>query len=220
MLAILYTVLLGLAIATPVPVCEAKRDVEGYYESHKRDYDAYKGGGGGHKGDGHGHGDKGDCHDYDHGHKPCIGGPCGPGGPERNDLVFIHPNGNKGKCVDIAGGKLEPGTQVRIWDCNATPAQRFRLSRGNGQIMVGDTALCLEAIEEKNGGQVTIGRCNRSLRQEWWYTDDNRIAMTGRGLCLDLPNGQTWNGNPLQVWGCGAGNTNQVWTTSPVGVPF
>ncbi|BEJ13973.1 hypothetical protein CspHIS471_0311470 [Cutaneotrichosporon sp. HIS471] len=213
MLAILYTVLFGLAAAASVPICKAKREVEGYYESHKRDYDAYNGHGHGDKGD---HGDKGHGHD---GHKPCMAG-CGPGGPEHNDLVFIHPNGNKGKCVGIAGGKLEPGTQVRIWDCNATPAQRFRVSRGNGQIMVPNTLLCLEAVEEQNGGHVTIGYCDRSLRQVWWYTDDNRIAMAGRGLCLDLPNGQTWNGNPLQVWSCGARNTNQVWTTSAVGVPF
>lgn len=34
------------------------------------------------------------------------------------------------------------------------------------------------------------------------------------GLCLDLTGGSTDNGNPLQVWECGDGNTNQVWTTN------
>ncbi|GMK53578.1 hypothetical protein CspeluHIS016_0101640 [Cutaneotrichosporon spelunceum] len=225
MLAIFFTILLSLVVASPVPgPCDVvKRDDE--YKGRGSGGSGGQGGHGGHDG-GHDHGGQGGGHDHgnhgghghDHGSKPCKGGSCPPSNDQ--NLVFIHPNGNRRKCVDIAGGVLKPGTQVQIFDCNGTPAQRFLLSRGNGQIMVPNTELCLEAIDEWNGGRVTVGRCNRSLRQFWWYTDDNRIAMTDRGLCLDLPGGQTWNRNPLQVWQCGTGNTNQVWTTSFVGVPF
>ncbi len=51
-------------------------------------------------------------------------------------------------------------------------------------------------------------------RQNWYYTDDDRLAVTGQGLCLDLSDGSSANGNALQVWQCGTGNTNQVWTTN------
>jgi hypothetical protein len=54
----------------------------------------------------------------------------------------------------------------------------------------------------------------------WYNTDDDRIAVTGRGLCLDLTDGKTDNGNPLQVWTCTDHNTNQIWTASPVAVPL
>ncbi|KLT44575.1 ricin B-like lectin, partial [Cutaneotrichosporon oleaginosum] len=136
--------------------------------------------------------------------------------------VFIHPNGNRAKCIDVVKGKLAPGTPVQIWDCDPKREQRFLLARGNGQIKVPGTDLCLEALEResRNGCGVTLERCNRSLRQLWYYTNDNRIAVTDSGFCLDLPNGKTHNGNLLQVWQCINGNTNQVWTTTPVGVPF
>ena len=48
--------------------------------------------------------------------------------------------------------------------------------------------------------------------QTWYYTDDHRIALYNQGLCLDLTNGSTADGNVLQTWSCTTGNTNQVWT--------
>ncbi|KAF8168990.1 ricin B lectin domain-containing protein [Mycena galopus ATCC 62051] len=33
-------------------------------------------------------------------------------------------------------------------------------------------------------------------------------------MCLDVTNGSTNNGNPLQIWTCATGNTNQMWTIS------
>ncbi len=34
--------------------------------------------------------------------------------PEPRPLVFLHPTGNKDKCVDISGANMEPGTTVQM----------------------------------------------------------------------------------------------------------
>lgn len=48
-------------------------------------------------------------------------------------------------------------------------------------------------------------------QQSWYITGDNRLALENQGLCLDLTDGSTANGNGLQVWECGTGNKNQEW---------
>jgi hypothetical protein len=90
-----------------------------------------------------------------------------PGGepvplPTPLPTVGLHPNGNAGKCVDVAGGNIAPGTQVQIYDCNGTDAQKFSLKRGDGQVFVTGTNYCLEADGTWNGARVRIQRCNKS----------------------------------------------------------
>lgn len=55
--------------------------------------------------------------------------------------------------------------------------------------------------------------------QQWYYTDDNRIAVENHGQCLDLTNGVLTNGNQVQTWACTANNDNQVWTLSAARPP-
>lgn len=60
-----------------------------------------------------------------------------------------------------------------------------------------------------------IWQCYSGLAaQTFYYTDDNRVAVEGKGQCLDLPSGSLTNGNVIQTWGCSTGNNNQVWKTS------
>lgn len=83
-----------------------------------------------------------------------------------------------------------------------------------------------------NGVKMKIWTCYEGLAaQQWYWTDDNRIALTGKGafsnptlarlnwfsttlylgLCLDLTDGKFDNGNPVQIWKCTDGNQNQIW---------
>lgn len=77
-----------------------------------------------------------------------------------------------------------------------------------------------------------IWQCYDNLpAQQWFYTNDNRIRLNGKGSssriynlhyseldrrflaeCVDLPNGVLTNSNQLQTWHCSTGNNNQVWT--------
>lgn len=73
-----------------------------------------------------------------------------------------------------------------------------------------------------------IWQCYDNLpAQQWFYTGDNRVALTNRGLCLDLTDGacsfpvytdykgKKTNANVMQTWECTPGNTNQIWTSDP-----
>ncbi|TFK23370.1 hypothetical protein FA15DRAFT_745496 [Coprinopsis marcescibilis] len=81
-------------------------------------------------------------------------------------------------------------------------------------VQVSGQNFCLDAgATPGDGTTMKIWQCFDNVpAQNWFYTDDRRISLRDRGQCLDLTNGQTWNGNFMQIWRCGNGNANQVWT--------
>ena len=101
------------------------------------------------------------------------------------------------------------------YDCNGTPAQDWKLNKGSTKVQLNGTNFCLDAGVPPfaNGRGMKIWTCFSGLAaQQWFYTDDNRVALENQGMCLDLTNGNLANGNQLQTWQCTNGNTNQVWT--------
>lgn len=44
-------------------------------------------------------------------------------------------------------------------------------------------------------------------QQNWVFHKDGRIELAGRGLCLDVKDGDV--GNNIQLWECTSGNVNQ-----------
>ncbi|KAF7791069.1 hypothetical protein EIP86_002030 [Pleurotus ostreatoroseus] len=146
-----------------------------------------------------------------------------PGQPQTWE---IHPGLDEvDKCLDVRGDALQDGTAVQIYDCNGTPAQRWNIQRGNTKIHLASTNFCLDAgSNPASGVGMKIWQCFDNLpAQQWYYTDDNRIAVENQGQCLDLTNGVLTNGNQVQSWACTANNDNQVWTLSaarPPGIPL
>ncbi|KDQ25612.1 carbohydrate-binding module family 13 protein, partial [Pleurotus ostreatus PC15] len=128
--------------------------------------------------------------------------------------VPIHPNRNGSKCMDVRGGTLANGTPVQIYDCNGTAAQKWIVQKGQTKVRLAGTNFCLDAGSNPgNSIRMKIWTCYDNLpAQEWYYTDDNRIALFNKGLCLDLTDGRLNNANQLQTWKCTDFNTNQIWT--------
>ncbi|RDB19628.1 Extracellular exo-alpha-L-arabinofuranosidase [Hypsizygus marmoreus] len=127
---------------------------------------------------------------------------------------FINPGeNNPNKCLDVRGNVQANGTPVQIYDCNGSGAQRWSILRGNTTVRLSGTDFCLDAGSTPgNGIGMKIWKCYDNLpAQQWYYTDDNRIALAGKGLCLDLTNGVLINGNKVQTWQCTDNNPNQVW---------
>ncbi|KAF9529141.1 G-X-X-X-Q-X-W domain-containing protein [Crepidotus variabilis] len=127
--------------------------------------------------------------------------------------VPVHPNFNPSKCLDVRGAVFADGTPVQIYDCNGTGAQSWVLNKESTKVRVAGTNFCLDAgSTPANAVGMKIWTCYDNLpAQQWFYTDDNRIALQN-GLCLDLPNGVLANSNQLQTWQCTDNNNNQVWS--------
>ncbi|CAA7263867.1 unnamed protein product [Cyclocybe aegerita] len=125
----------------------------------------------------------------------------------------IHPNGVYNKCLDVQGALFQNGTPVQVYDCNGSPAQTWDYIRGSTKVQLRGTNYCLDAGSSPgNGVHMKIWTCYGGLSaQQWYYTDDSRIALQGQGQCLDLSGGNLSNGNYVQTWQCGGGNTNQIW---------
>ncbi|TFK37401.1 G-X-X-X-Q-X-W domain-containing protein [Crucibulum laeve] len=134
--------------------------------------------------------------------------------PGQNRGTQIFPNFSVTKCLDVRGAVFANGTPVQIYDCNNTPAQRWFVNRGSTKVQLANTNFCLDAgSSPADGAGMKIWQCYDGLAaQQWFYTDDNRIALQNQGQCLDLPSGDQTNGRQVQTWQCTDFNTNQIWT--------
>ncbi|KAH8833973.1 carbohydrate-binding module family 13 protein, partial [Flagelloscypha sp. PMI_526] len=120
------------------------------------------------------------------------------------------------KCLDVKGNEQVNGTHVQVYDCNGTGAQRWKMSTWSGstKIQLDGTNYCLDAGSPiGNNVGLKIWQCYDGLPQQQFYiTGDHRIAVEGKGQCLDQPNGNDAAGTQTQTYQCTTGNTNQVWT--------
>ena len=46
--------------------------------------------------------------------------------------------------------------------------------------------------------------------QAFYLTEDQHVANTGTGLCLDIKDGQFVDNTPLQLWECSGTASNQL----------
>ncbi|KZO90825.1 carbohydrate-binding module family 13 protein [Calocera viscosa TUFC12733] len=122
--------------------------------------------------------------------------------------VQLHPNGDNTKCLTVAYASAYDGQAVNIASCFAADP-------------LAGTNYCLDAgVNPHDGVPAKIWTCYTGLfQQTWYYTDDNRIAITGGDSCLDVTLGsQPPSGSPygslenVQTWACTAYDTQQVWT--------
>ncbi|KAH6885084.1 carbohydrate-binding module family 13 protein [Coprinopsis sp. MPI-PUGE-AT-0042] len=120
------------------------------------------------------------------------------------------------KCLDVAGNRLNGfianGTAVQIFNCmEGSKFQNWVINNGSTKVQLAGTQFCLDAgSAPANGVGLKVWQCYDALpAQQWYFTTDNRIALEGQGLCVDLPNGDITNGIQLQTWQCTDNNMNQ-----------
>ncbi|WRT64497.1 uncharacterized protein IL334_001429 [Kwoniella shivajii] len=111
----------------------------------------------------------------------------------------LHPNGDK--------STWGPGTQVGTTGCDK--AAMRTASPGSGNIVLYNTDLVVDAgTGIENGEQVTLAaKSSGKFQQTWYWTIDDRLAITGGTQCLD----QGSEEEGTQTWKCISGNTNQIW---------
>ncbi|GLB36857.1 putative G-X-X-X-Q-X-W domain-containing protein [Lyophyllum shimeji] len=134
-------------------------------------------------------------------------------------FLYLNPNNDTSLCLNVRGGVFADGTPVDVAACdlNAGFLQQWTLFSGSTKVQVHGTTYCLDAGSNPgNGVGMKIWTCYDNLpAQQWYFTNDSRIALENHGLCLDLTNGVHVPGNQVQTWQCTDNNNNQVWTYVP-----
>lgn len=116
------------------------------------------------------------------------------------------------KCLSTPDGQFVEGMRVFIWDCNAPLAQTLSYDDQTQQLKFG--VHCVEALGQGNPRDaVGVGTCNGSAAQRWSMVpvkDSYQIIGPGN-LCLNISNGVTANGTPLELAACVANSAVELW---------
>jgi len=124
-------------------------------------------------------------------------------------------NPASGRCLDVPSGNTVPGAvQLQISDCNASPAQTWRMPPGP---VVGPAGLCVDVADADpaSGAAIQLFGCNQTDAQRWSAPGDETIRVFGK--CLDVVLGGTANGTPVQLWDCN-GTDAQKWSVTAAGI--
>ena len=121
------------------------------------------------------------------------------------------------------------GTAIVQEQCNDGPGQTWDFigSPDNGnpaQIQNHDTGLCMDIQSFSNAAPVVQVPCGQQQIGSYWtrisvgerefpFVPTMRLKSPFANYCLDLENGETTMGLPMQVWQCNPNTNNQVWYT-------
>ncbi|MFF1275780.1 lectin [Streptomyces marokkonensis] len=115
-----------------------------------------------------------------------------------------------GKCLDVDDAGTADGTEVQIWTCNSTAAQRWTVAE-DGSLRALGKCLDVSGGGSADGTRVQLWTCNGTGAQKWAAQPDGTVRNPQSGKCLDASGG-TWNdGTPVHLWTCHTG-PNQKWT--------
>ena len=112
-------------------------------------------------------------------------------------------------CLDVRGGKFQPGTTLQVYECNGTASQRFAVGRG-GEIRVRDLCVDVDRGDPRDGARVVLWSCSGS-RSQSWFTRGGQIVSQLTGKCLDVDAGQVRPGAHTMVWPCNRSPSQRWW---------
>jgi hypothetical protein len=112
------------------------------------------------------------------------------------------------KCLDIADSNFTNGTNIRMWACNGTVAQKWRYDPLTEQLE-GAYGYCLDNTGgTANNTNVHLWICEASnLNQKWYWDEQGRLISRKSGLALDynFSNENAYQHTPHS-------GSNQKWT--------
>ena len=114
-----------------------------------------------------------------------------------------------GRCVDIAGAATADGTNVQLYDCNATAAQTWTVSGATLRAL----GKCMDVAggATADGTRVQLWTCNGSGAQNWATQADGTLRNPQSAKCLNPAGGNTAGGTQLVISPC-TGAASQRWT--------
>jgi hypothetical protein len=127
----------------------------------------------------------------------------------------------RGMCA-AAHAAVGVGDSVFLWNCDEyADDQEWLDSTATANNDARSLAIrtdriqyCMAPTSATSGADVRLATCSTS--NDWFLR--NMYAVGFGGKCLDLQNGNTTNGTPIQIWDCGAlSGSNQKWTLTTDG---
>ncbi|MFJ6697612.1 PQQ-dependent sugar dehydrogenase [Streptomyces sp. NPDC091272] len=114
-----------------------------------------------------------------------------------------------GKCVDVAGGATADGTQIQLYGCNQTTAQKWTVATDSTLRALGK-CMDISGGGSADGTKVQLWGCNNSGAQKWTPAADGTLRNPQSGKCLDAEGVSSADRTRLHLWTCGTG-ANQKW---------
>ncbi|KQO24314.1 lectin [Acidovorax sp. Leaf78] len=112
-------------------------------------------------------------------------------------------------CLDVRGGKFQPGTSLQVYECNGTASQRFAVGRG-GEIRVRDLCVDVDRGDPRDGARVVLWSCSGS-RSQSWTSRGGQIVSNLNGKCLDVEDGRVRQEAAAMVWSCNRSPSQRWW---------
>ena len=119
---------------------------------------------------------------------------------------------NGGQCMDNQGGEKKNGNTIRVYSCNASNAQAWRINDGN---IINDNGYCVDTAgtNPKAGDQTRLNQCSKSGEMQFSYKNNTLVNYKSK-LCLESKGGK---GDAIYLAKCNGGG-NQKWTLKNVTV--
>ncbi|WP_375546779.1 ThuA domain-containing protein [Streptomyces gossypii] len=128
----------------------------------------------------------------------------GDSGPGAGEVTGVND-----KCLDVDGGQSADGTQIQLWTCSGSDAQKWTVP-GDGTLQALGKCLDISGGGTADGTRVQLWTCNDTGAQKWQPQPDGTLRNPQSGKCLDAE-GATWNdGTRTHLWTCHTG-PNQKW---------
>ncbi|MEL6893626.1 MAG: RICIN domain-containing protein [Actinomycetota bacterium] len=118
--------------------------------------------------------------------------------------------GNGGNCLDVPFANRTNGTNLWMWQCNGTNAQRVFIRNGRIEIMQSGKCLDIEGPSTRSGTPVQIWDCQNVPQHRWTVRADGSIYSSYARKCLDVSGGSTAARAKVQIWSCN-GTKAQQW---------
>jgi hypothetical protein len=109
-----------------------------------------------------------------------------------------------GRCLDVSGGIVFPGSPLAVQNCNGTLSQRWTLAT-DGTLRAGGS--CATADGD---GAVEFGGCGDARTGQWRAGPGGTLVNVDSGRCLTDPSNGGENGARVRLNACGG--TGQRWT--------
>ncbi|WP_434587370.1 PQQ-dependent sugar dehydrogenase [Streptomyces sp. A5-4] len=117
-----------------------------------------------------------------------------------------------GKCVDVANSASADGTQIQLWTCNQSAAQKWTIGTDDTLRALGK-CMDISGGGTADGTKIQLYSCNNTGAQKWVPQTNGTLKNPQSGKCLDAAGASSADGTKLNLWTCNTA-ANQKWTLS------